>query len=432
MKKTVNKKFNNLSISGWRQFHNISMDFHPRLTVITGANGAGKSSLLGLLTQHFGWQKYFLGTPLKKRTNGVSRFTTGVRKKRNSEEHDHEVGNITYPNGTKSTLRATSEGYQYAVSIINGSHVLGTYIPSHRSPPVFQQINSITATSISPDNAYGIFQNESIQRTLGNNGGPGPTFRLKEALISMAYFGAKTEFSSGDVLSIDTLKGFVLILKKVLPPSLGFTDLSIRVTDVVLETETGNFIIDSASGGVMAIIDIAWQIYIYSKTTIAKSSEGFVVIMDEPENHLHPSMQRSLLTNLIDAFPTAQFIVATHSPFMVSSVQDSSVYVLRYTQAPIGIEDNDSEDENGFTRLVYSELLDVINRAGSAGDILRDVLGVPVTVPEWVEIKLDHLIEKFRHLEFNSKNLGDLRTQMADLGFSELYPQALSQLLEGQ
>lgn len=428
----MNPCFKNLSINGWRQFHNVSMDFHPRLTVITGANGAGKSSLLGLLTQNFGWPKYFLGTPLKKRANGAVQFMTGVRNKIALDENEHQVGTITYANGNTSYLRTVSEGIQYTVSIHNRNQVLGTFITSHRAPPFFQQVDSISIYAMTPDNAYSAFQGETIQRSMGNNNGPGATFRIKEALISMAHFGAEHEFSPGDVSAIQTLKGFVLILKKILPPTLGFTDLSFRGTEVVLETDTGNFVIDAASGGITALIDISWQIYTYSLTTVAKNSKGFVVIIDEPENHLHPSMQRSLLKNLIDTFPTAQFIVATHSPFMVSSVQDSAVYVLRYTQ-PIDITENDHH-EDGYTptKLVCSELLDVVNRAGSASDILRDVLGVPITVPEWVEVKLDALIARFRDKELNSNTLGELRSQMAELGFGELYPRALSQLLEEQ
>lgn len=58
--------------------------------------------------------------------------------------------------------------------------------------------------------------------------------------------------------------------------------------------------------------------------------DSFLVIVDEIENHLHPSMQRSILPNLVKAFPSAQFIVTTHSPFVVNSVIDSSVYALKY------------------------------------------------------------------------------------------------------
>ncbi|MFL1399228.1 AAA family ATPase, partial [Acinetobacter baumannii] len=62
----------------------------------------------------------------------------------------------------------------------------------------------------------------------------------------------------------------------------------------------------------MSIIDLAWQIFLYSH-----DKDEFVVTIDEPENHLHPSMQRSLLNDFVKAFPKAQFIVVTHSPFIV-------------------------------------------------------------------------------------------------------------------
>ena len=425
--------FKSLSISGWRQFYNVSIEFHPRLTVITGANGAGKSSLLGLLTPHFGWQRTFLGTPRKVRKNGVVSFLTGVRKRHRSQVFQpgtmQEVGQIVYSTAVTASIGVSNEGQQYNASINNQQQVLGTFLASHRAVPVYQSVVQVSANSVAPDQAYSLYHSESVNRWAGNHHGPGPIYRLKESLVSMAMFGSKTEYSGGDESAIANLNGFVEVLRKVLPSNLGFKDLSIRTTDVVLETETGNFVIDAASGGVMALIDLAWQIYIYSLTTSVQGESSFTVVMDEPENHLHPSMQRSLLSNLLAAFPRAQFIIATHSPFMVSSVKDSYVYALRY----VGIDQegslyDESDDGPPPVKLVFSEKLDVINRAGTAGDILRDVLGVPVTVPEWVEAQLDALVNEYRDQEVSADNLNELRNRMAALGFGELYPRALSQL----
>ena len=47
-------KFTSLRIEGWRQFGHVDISLHPRLTVLTGANGAGKSSLLKIFQRHFG------------------------------------------------------------------------------------------------------------------------------------------------------------------------------------------------------------------------------------------------------------------------------------------------------------------------------------------------------------------------------------------
>ena len=68
----------------------------------------------------------------------------------------------------------------------------------------------------------------------------------------------------------------------------------------------------------MTIIDLAWRLYMFSKM-----NPEFVVTIDEPEDHLHPIMQRTLMRRLLRTFPSAQFIIATHSPFMVASVKDS-------------------------------------------------------------------------------------------------------------
>ena len=44
-----------IKIDSWRQYENINIDFHKQLTILTGANGAGKSTILNIINQHFGW-----------------------------------------------------------------------------------------------------------------------------------------------------------------------------------------------------------------------------------------------------------------------------------------------------------------------------------------------------------------------------------------
>lgn len=53
-----------------------------------------------------------------------------------------------------------------------------------------------------------------------------------------------------------------------------------------------------------------------------------VVLIDEIDAHLHVSLQKKILAFLIKAFPKVQFIVSTHSPFVVSSVNDAVIYDL--------------------------------------------------------------------------------------------------------
>jgi predicted ATPase len=54
---------------------------------------------------------------------------------------------------------------------------------------------------------------------------------------------------------------------------------------------------------------------------------GFVFI-DEPETHLHLEMQYQTLPWLTRLFPNLQFIVATHSPAVASSIKNATVFDL--------------------------------------------------------------------------------------------------------
>ena len=55
-----------------------------------------------------------------------------------------------------------------------------------------------------------------------------------------------------------------------------------------------------------------------------------VVLIDEIELHMHPSWQRSVLKQLRETFPNIQFIITTHSPIVLSEVNDDyNVFFMR-------------------------------------------------------------------------------------------------------
>lgn len=53
-----------------------------------------------------------------------------------------------------------------------------------------------------------------------------------------------------------------------------------------------------------------------------------VVLIDEPELHLHLELQYRVLPILTALFPNVQFIVATHSPAVISSIKNTTVFDL--------------------------------------------------------------------------------------------------------
>ncbi|QVI84887.1 AAA family ATPase [Pseudomonas viridiflava] len=57
-----------------------------------------------------------------------------------------------------------------------------------------------------------------------------------------------------------------------------------------------------------------------------------LVFIDEIDAHLHVSLQRKVLLFLTEAFPNIQFIITTHSPFVVSSVNNAVIYDMSTLQ----------------------------------------------------------------------------------------------------
>lgn len=53
-----------------------------------------------------------------------------------------------------------------------------------------------------------------------------------------------------------------------------------------------------------------------------------IVLIDELETHLHLRLQEVMLPFLCDLFPQIQFIVATHSPAILTSVPNAKIYDL--------------------------------------------------------------------------------------------------------
>jgi predicted ATP-binding protein involved in virulence len=53
-----------------------------------------------------------------------------------------------------------------------------------------------------------------------------------------------------------------------------------------------------------------------------------IVLIDEPETHLHLSLQYQVLPILTSLFPNVQFIVATHSPAVISSIKQVTIFDL--------------------------------------------------------------------------------------------------------
>ena len=397
-------RFEALEIEGWRQFGSVQIEFHPRATIITGANGSGKTTLLSILSQHFGWTLAFVGTPRIDR-KGARRYFSGFTRR--VAEGNVDVGTLAYDNGVVASLQAPTEGASFRVSIDPLQAVPGIYLTSHRPVYTYQTVTQIPTQVEARNELFNQYLNNIRQFYLPKGRFDSPSYRLKTALISLAMFGYGNEVVASNYEARETFEGFSDILSRVLPPALDFRRILIQMPEVILETGTGHFSLDAASGGIAALVDVAWQIYMRSR-----SDKTFTVLMDEPENHLHPSLQRSVLPGLLSAFPQAQFIVCTHNPFVVTSVRESNVVVLDF-----------------IDRRVMSTKLQDVDRSASANRVLTDVLGVPFPAPLWVENEVDNIVASVAGKELTAELLSALRTRLISVGLGHLFPEVVDRLL---
>lgn len=126
----------------------------------------------------------------------------------------------------------------------------------------------------------------------------------------------------------------------------------------ILTSNNAPFNFNNLSDGYSAIISIVTELLLRMEAHEVKSYdlEG-VVIIDEIETHLHVDLQKKILPFLTDFFPKIQFIVTTHSPFVLSSLSNATICDLetRTITTDLSSYSYDALLESYFNTDKYSE-----------------------------------------------------------------------------
>ena len=85
-----------------------------------------------------------------------------------------------------------------------------------------------------------------------------------------------------------------------------------------------------------------------------------ILLIDEIENHLHPTWQRRVIPALLEHFPGLQIFATTHSPFVVAGLKAGQVHLLNRDEKGVVTATTNTEDIIGWT----------------ADEILRTMMGV--------------------------------------------------------
>jgi hypothetical protein len=155
----------------------------------------------------------------------------------------------------------------------------------------------------------------------------------------------------------------------LLDPTVRFSTVDASTFNIMLETRDGIVPMEFLSSGYRAIfytvLGVIKEVELRKVSVLAKDFAG-VIMIDEIDLHLHPTWQREIARVLTETFSSAQFIVTTHSPHVIQSVDSGQVIAL-------------VRDEEGRPCLNRLPEMPYGFQGWTVEEILEDVMKVPTT-----------------------------------------------------
>jgi hypothetical protein len=123
--------------------------------------------------------------------------------------------------------------------------------------------------------------------------------------------------------------------------------------------------------------------------------QPLILLLDEPDCHLHPAWQRKLIPAIQKLLPNAQLFIATHSPFVISSVNHGWIHIFK-------------ADDKGVVTIEKAIPC-------SAGDSYIDVVDTVLGIHEQFDPETEELLARFRQKRDNLKKSPQPFTLLPDL-----------------
>lgn len=118
-----------------------------------------------------------------------------------------------------------------------------------------------------------------------------------------------------------------------------------------LNSAENSFDIQTSGTGMQSLLIIAiLEAYIEHNT----GDQDFILIIEEPEVYLHPSLQRKIVNILKEISISNQVFISTHSPIVVSQLKPKELVCVK--------------KENGITKKLESDPVSIINELGIKPD----------------------------------------------------------------
>ncbi|MGB3106976.1 AAA family ATPase [Sphingobacterium siyangense] len=341
-------QINILHIKNFRGFEEKSFNLNPHFTVAIGDNGTGKSTLLQAVQVAAG--AFFLGLPKVVNRRHIQeneiRFAINMRSKQAEYFTPTIVEAIGKINGSGEIIwrRVVSEYGKANSTKVDDVGAIRDIAISY-----VDSLNSSNRHKLPVIAFYGV-------RQLGGNDIRKKRVKKNRLIVRDGYYnalGAKVdadpvtqwfyyydeELKEGKEFE-GTFESVVEAISLAIPylKNIAFDNFRLElVADCEIEgQETKRLPQSLMSDGVKRMLgivtDIAYRCAIlngFLGRNAVKESHGIVMI-DELDMHLHPNWQRFVVNDLKKAFPNIQFVVTTHSPFIVQSLESDELINLDF------------------------------------------------------------------------------------------------------
>jgi ABC-type multidrug transport system ATPase subunit len=293
-----------MEFGGLHFFDDFTWRFQPRINVLLGRNGYGKTYLMR-----------FLAALLQKNTG----LSPGFFK--NSSSHSF-VRVTAARDGKWETIL-----HNRAMFMESFGKVPLLAIPDMRfvdKSKISFGIPDEEKTDLKHDGAYHFLYNKSPETIIRNF--------LYQLCLTYLENGKCFESPVFELIHgiVGELTGSQFKFHRI--ERAGITAFKI---DVITEGNPEPVPLQHASQGTLSILAIFGMIYAYLKELFPGTAENEVVnqpalvFIDELDAHLHPAWQQKIVRLLRENFPHVQFFVTAHSPLVVAGCREGEVAVLR-------------------------------------------------------------------------------------------------------
>lgn len=360
-------KLKSVEIDNYRAIEHLRLPLDPALTVLHGGNTCGKTSVLNAIAVGLGVIPSifevpgldFLDTDLRVGESFVQvDLTTTEDESWKRERRDRKTTDHGLDAGLKGKLSEVTRADEEA-----RAPVALPIVVFYGTNRVALAPDVVKAPDRGPDvltwgNPFGgevrryallAAQEEMIAR-IGSNRDSPRSAALKGALSArtsfpelFTWFYAKEndelrdqkqrhdfEYRRKDLSAVR--HAIVSMVDGVSDPHVDVDPLCFSVAVTLPEGGKKTLELDQLSGGQRAVLalaaDLAWRMAQGNPHLDDPLRSEAVVLIDEIELHLHPSWQQRVLIDLRRTFPNAQFIVSTHSPQVLTTVEPEHVVEL--------------------------------------------------------------------------------------------------------